>query len=85
MNTGETFFVTTGEYSDYGIHAILRARRDFSWDELAARWSELGKDHYHFVEYLTDEGYVEHVKMIEIHMADYSRMNTDAEKKARYR
>lgn len=41
MKQGETFFVSTGEYSDYGIGGHYQVVKSFSMDKEVAKWKRL--------------------------------------------
>lgn len=83
MKAGTVFIVTTGEYSDYGIYAKLRAKVTFSFDRELDRYLEAHASQAHhyrfeqseFLKHLETRGLVEETAIPEVHLADYSTPN----------
>lgn len=55
MKNGEIFLIETGEYSDRGITAVLRAERDFDFDE-ELNAADMARGVFPFVESLVARG-----------------------------
>jgi len=80
---GATFTVSTGEYSDYGVHGVFRALKDIDPAKLAADWLKKHPDQaesYQFDErkFLGEAfraGLFEHIPSFEWHLCDYSRIS----------
>lgn len=78
MKQGEIFLLTTGEYSDCGIFAALRAKKTFSFDREFKRYCDRhGVLQYRlnetaFVDELLARGLVEQYTIPEIHFSSYS-------------
>lgn len=80
MKAGTIFLVTTGEYSDYGIYATLRALCDFDFDATLKQWlaahpddtEEYGFSTDKFMSDLVLSGNVEEVTLPKLHVANYS-------------
>lgn len=79
MKAGETFIVTSGEYSDFGIRDSLRALVDFDWNECVTAYLELhpdqsvayGGEFDKFLSWLREIGKVETAPLIQVHIGDY--------------
>lgn len=90
MKAGTIFLVTTGEYSDYGVYATLRAKVDFDFDATLAQWlaahpeddREYGFSDDRFMSDLILSGVVEEVTVPRLHLSNYSTPEKSPEKDA---
>jgi hypothetical protein len=79
MKQGETYVLTTGEYSDYGIRAIVTALREFDFDAAIAAYKATLPEHTcHYdernglIDYLLAQGLVAFAETVsELHVGDY--------------
>lgn len=80
IKKGETVLISTGEYSDYTVKALVRATQDFHpkemSDEYLARFpdqaEDYGVDFYMFTNWLVNEKKVlEEIEHREWHLGDY--------------
>lgn len=76
MKAGVIAILTTGEYSDFGIYATIRALKDFDFDFLLLGFRSRHSDaHYFspndFLDELIAQGFVEHVTLPEFHIETY--------------
>ena len=91
VKRNELFVLTTGEYSDYGVQAILRARKDFDFDAVMKAFVSRDETPEHsrtffetkFVQHLIDSGLAREEPCIFLHISDYGRPHTDCEAEAR--
>lgn len=91
MKEGQLFFTSMGEYSDYGVGAFFRAKKQFSWDKEYERWehNRIGEDELeqykrnygstsmNFYQYLIDKGFVVEEQVQEVYLG-YSWDSWDA-------
>lgn len=93
MKTGTIFILTEGEYSDYGISATLRALKDFDFDaelmdvvkaQQDADWEPgdtLRIETFRAIEALEQKGFVEHVRIPELHVGSYGQFEPGVAKR----
>lgn len=83
MKTGEVYVVTTEEYSDFGIFAMVEALQDFDWDAVSREITEtLEEPQFHQVlDVMLQRGLIRHAPRVrQLHWGDYNRIDFDAEK-----
>jgi len=76
---GALFFVSSGEYSDYGVSGIFRALKDIDADKLRAEWlvqnpgqaDGWGFSYHKFLGSLFVDGYFEPLDAFEFYMGGY--------------
>lgn len=84
LKAGEVVVVSSGAYSDYGIHGIYRLTQDIDPDGLCEQWLEIHPDlrkEYEFDEYdfiawvLKEHGEAfEQIEAVEWHLGDYGNL-----------
>lgn len=91
MKAGTIFILTTGEYSDFGIFATLRATEDFDFDHAVEDYKranpneakQYNGDQQRFLEGLINAQLVEEVVLPRLHLASYSTFETNPEATSR--
>ncbi len=79
IKAGELVMMSAGEYSDYGIHGLFRAKADIDPDTLVAEWLAAHPEQnetYRFREHqflaeVCKRGLLEDVAAVEWHLGDY--------------
>jgi hypothetical protein len=83
---GEVLQLTTGEYSDFQIIAIVKVLKDIDELEVLKLFIPTKKDKYDndgFCTFLMKEKYVKEIETIEWHYENYGRLETSDRKEVK--
>lgn len=75
--------LTSGEYSDYGPHGVVKCLKDFKTSEVLEEYlnkfpeqrAEYHGKHSQFLAYLSEEGYIEDIEFTEWNIGSYSTLD----------
>lgn len=82
IKVGETFTISDGEYSDYGVIALCRAKQEIDIDSLIQEYLSINPEqipdyyfeYYKFVKWLlVDKNVAEEIPYRELHLGGYGK------------
>jgi hypothetical protein len=83
IQEGTLILIETGEYSDYGVAAVVRVKKGFDGKDAIEQYlserpdqkDQYRGDHYEFIQWLSKNDYIEDAPHLRWHIGSYSTLS----------